>query len=611
MLRLHVLGYAYFLFQAVDSLVHATGASTAGKVATGLPSASSSTADDAIPRVTYPVDQRSRVNSQVMERVSERPTAACTNELEDEIVADGHADVSQVRAFDRHFFTDHGEVKALNGPVEVKGRLKVHIDFWQKINAPAFILDCISRGYKIPFYATPATATFPNNASAKTHAEFVTKSIQDLLLSGRIVKTQKNILFVINPLSVSVQNKGKMRLILDLRYVNKHIFKQKIKFEDWKTAINYFGTGKFFTKFDLKSGYHHLDIFPAHQPYLGFFWPSPSGQENFYMFTVLPFGLSSAPYIFTKLVRPLIKHWRAQGICITVFLDDGMDMENSIDIARGNGRIIRSDIWSSGFVPNDEKSVWEPIQVITWLGLTWNGVLGTIEIAPHRVTKLISSLREVLHQEKISARNLASVVGQIISTGPVTGNLSQIMSRHCQISIVASSEWDLPFALDGYCQSELRFWLKNIQDVNARKYQESAMASKTIYSDASSHACGALLGGTDQVAHRMFTEAEQARSSTFRELLAVQFGIVSFKSIIQGCNVKWFTDNQSAAKIAQVGSMTLECHHLAIEIFSTCFTAGIQLDIQWIPRAENTGADCISKFIDYDDWEITLDTFAI
>ena len=73
-----------------------------------------------------------------------------------------------------------------------------------------------------------------------------------------------------------------------------------------------------------------------------------------------------------------------------------MDMENSIDIARGYGKIIQSDIWSFGFVPNDEKSVWEPIQIITWLALTWNGVLGTIAIAPHGITKLLLTLHKVL-----------------------------------------------------------------------------------------------------------------------------------------------------------------------------------------------------------------------
>ena len=76
--------------------------------------------------------------------------------------------------------------------------------------------------------------------------------------------------------------------------------------------------------------------------------------------------------------------------------------------------------------------------------------------------------------------------------------------------------------------------MQNIQDVNALKYQESALTSQTIYSDVSSHACGTLLAGTDHVAYRMFTETEQAQCSTFRKLLAVQFGIISFKSIIQG-----------------------------------------------------------------------------
>ncbi len=62
-------------------------------------------------------------------------------------------------------------------------------------------------------------------------------------------------------------------------------------------------------------------------------------------------------------------------------------------------------------------------------------------------------------------------------------------------------------------------------------------------------------------------------------------------------------------KIAQVGSMRLDCHKLAIAIFSMCLKSGIQLDIQWIPRTKNTQADYISKFTDYDDLEITTDTF--
>ena len=34
-------------------------------------------------------------------------------------------------------------------------------------------------------------------------------------------------------------------------------------------------------------------------------------------------GLSSAPFVFAKLVRPLMKHWRLHAVKIACFLDDG------------------------------------------------------------------------------------------------------------------------------------------------------------------------------------------------------------------------------------------------------------------------------------------------
>ena len=59
--------------------------------------------------------------------------------------------------------------------------------------------------------------------------------------------------------------------------------------------------------FDLKSGYHHVDIHSQHQKYLGFAWDMGHGLQH-YMFKVLPFGLATACYIFTKLLRPLVKY---------------------------------------------------------------------------------------------------------------------------------------------------------------------------------------------------------------------------------------------------------------------------------------------------------------
>ena len=48
-------------------------------------------------------------------------------------------------------------------------------------------------------------------------------------------------------------------------------------------------------KIDLKNGFHHQDIFEPHQKFLGFSWVF-KGNIKFFVFTVLPFGLTTAPF---------------------------------------------------------------------------------------------------------------------------------------------------------------------------------------------------------------------------------------------------------------------------------------------------------------------------
>ena len=294
-----------------------------------------------------------------------------------------------------------------------------------------------------------------NIRSALDHADFVHDAILELVSSDRIVQVAKSHLKVVNPLSVSVQSCGKKCLMLDLRYVNQHIFKQKFKFEDWRVGLDYFEKGCYFTKFDLKSGYHHLDIFPEHQPYLGFSSAMRDGDTTFFMFTVLPFGLSSAPYIFTKLFRPLVKLWRSRGIHSVVYRDDGLDVEPNEALSCTNSNIIKSNLASAGFVVNSDKCVWDPVQVITWLGIVWDGVQGVISITETRVQKCLAHIDKALSDSNLPARGLASLVGKINSMSAVLRNLSSIMTKHCQISVAAAQDWDTPSPLDRPCIVEL------------------------------------------------------------------------------------------------------------------------------------------------------------
>ena len=84
-----------------------------------------------------------------------------------------------------------------------------------------------------------------------------------------------------------------------------------------------FEADEYMFKFDLKAGYHRADIHPEYHKYLGFQWEL-EGVPCYFVFAVLPFGLSMACYLFTKTMRPLIWYWRGQGLKAIVYLDNGI-----------------------------------------------------------------------------------------------------------------------------------------------------------------------------------------------------------------------------------------------------------------------------------------------
>ena len=189
--------------------------------------------------------------------------------------------------------------------VRLVSLLRTNIQFWRDIGANSYILDTIENGYVIPFHSTPVKCC-KNNRSALQHKTFVLEAISDLEKKGLVARCSEKP-FIVSPLTVSVQNNGKKRLILDLRLVNKHIWKQSVKFEDLKIALNFVFEDCWMIKYDIHSAYHHISIRESQTGMLGFSWQI-SGQTVYFKFLVLPFGMSCAPYIYTKLTRPLIRN---------------------------------------------------------------------------------------------------------------------------------------------------------------------------------------------------------------------------------------------------------------------------------------------------------------
>ena len=208
----------------------------------------------------------------------------------------------------------------------------------------------------------------------------------------------------VNPVTVA---KGKkLRLVVDLRHVNKHVCKQTFCYEDLKSLSQLFGEKYWFFKWDLKSGYHHVNIYPPHRQFLGFSWTF-SSHKCYFVFIVL-FSLTSVCHCFTKLLHPLIKRWRSMSHASFVYLDDGIFGHSEHVDAVAASLMQKKDLTLAGFVRNDEKCHLQPMQVGEWLGLIINTVNFHFEIPPRKIEKakksieflLFSHKRTVVHEDK-------------------------------------------------------------------------------------------------------------------------------------------------------------------------------------------------------------------
>jgi len=57
-----------------------------------------------------------------------------------------------------------------------------------------------------------------------------------------------------------------------------------------------------------------------------------------------------------------------------------------------NSLTVNADFLKRGFVINEDKSSWEPVQYIAWLGIVLDSNQGFISATDHRITKLKSSI---------------------------------------------------------------------------------------------------------------------------------------------------------------------------------------------------------------------------
>ena len=87
--------------------------------------------------------------------------------------------------------------------------------------------------------------------------------------------------------------------------------------------------------------------------------------------TVLPFWLSTACYVFTKILRPLVRYWHASG-SLAVAADKHSALTAS--------DFVSKTLSSAGFVAHPVESQWSPVQRLSWLGFVIDTSVGHLVV---------------------------------------------------------------------------------------------------------------------------------------------------------------------------------------------------------------------------------------
>ena len=208
-----------------------------------------------------------------------------------------------------------------------------------------------------------------------------------------------------------VPKKGGVRPILDLKALNSFVKVQRFRMESVRSIMASLHQGDFMASLDIMDAYLHVPVCTSHQRYLRF-----AIGEDHYQFVALPFGLASAPRVFTKVLAPILALLRQRGIAIVGYLDDLLLRASSGSELEEDVSITCRTLQEFGWFLNLRKSVLVPSQRLEHLGLVLDSGETKVFLPSQNLLTLQSAVRQLLTQKWSSLRFCMRVLGLMVAS---------------------------------------------------------------------------------------------------------------------------------------------------------------------------------------------------
>ena len=461
----------------------------------------------------------------------------------------------------------------------------------------------LAQGFKIGFDRShPLGRSEDNYVSATRRPTHVIKYIEGEAAAGRLRLVHPSTKVHTSPVGLVPKDHmpDRFRLIINLSApegasVNDGIADSLTSLQyshvaDAVVLIKSAGAGALMAKLDLKSAYRHVPVHPDDQALLAVRW-----QGHTFVDTALPFGLCSAPKIFTALADGLAWGMACEGISSFIhYLDDFFFCAPALSQECHRALSLAVPLCESLGFPVSPDKVVGPSTIITFLGIELDSVAMEMRLPPVKVDRLKLTLASWRVRHAATKRQLQSIIGQLADASAVVPQGRSFLRALIETMKIPKLP-DHFVRLNLECRADLIWWSEFIQRWNGVAFFPGRPVQKVVTSDASgSWGCGAYVedGGVVEWLQLAWPPSWQNANIAAKELLPIVLSLALWGSRWSGSRVLFRTDNQ--AVVAALTSFSARDPTMS-HLLRCLFFFDVEHKVVHLPGRDNALADAISR----------------